>query len=58
MKSQNRIIELLSKDDVEGLQQFLATNPAALASDAEGYTPLHWAAQYGGVECVRFLVDA
>lgn len=40
------------------LEQLVNKNPHRLcASDSTGYTPLHYAARGGHVECVRFLLQ-
>ena len=46
-------------DDVWRVAQLLREDPGvANAGDASGYTPLHWAAKQGALDCARLLLDA
>ncbi|XRB24347.1 ankyrin repeat domain-containing protein [Pseudoscourfieldia marina] len=52
---------LASKGRVQDLRDIIARRPSCVHSDgtaenASGYTPLHYAARAGHVECVRLLI--
>lgn len=46
-------------DDVWRVEQLLREDPALVrAGDPSGFTPLHWAAKQGALDCSRLLLDA
>ncbi len=45
-------------DDAWRVEQLLREDPALVrAGDPSGFTPLHWAAKQGALECARMLLD-
>lgn len=53
------MVLLLIKDDIDGSHQLMDERPdAALELDADGYSPLHWAAAMGRMEFVDLLLSA
>jgi ankyrin repeat protein len=52
------LIEAARKGNVDALRAALARGASATAADADGTTPLHWAAYGNHVEIVRSLIQA
>ena len=55
---QLRVISVAKYGDIELLAQLITAGADVNAADNDGWTPLHWAAYKGHVECVRLLLAA
>lgn len=47
---------LVGRGDLAGMMATPALHQRVQGRDAEGWTPLHWAALYGHAECAGFLI--
>lgn len=52
------IIDAISSDEQSQLAALIKAIGTADLCDSEGYSLLHWAAQYGALRCFRLLCDA
>jgi hypothetical protein len=50
------IIEAMKRNDLRAVKKFIDQGDQVRRADDEGYTPLHWAAEYGHIKLVDALI--
>lgn len=52
----DKFTNLIAQGDLAAMMSFPDLPARVRTTDAEGWTPLHWAALYGHAECAGFLI--
>jgi hypothetical protein len=50
------IFEAMKMKDIKTVKKFIRSGSPVNVSDDDGYTPLHWAAEYGNLALVRSIL--
>lgn len=57
MSAENNLIPAAQRGDIEALKTLIEAGENVNEQDAQGWTPLHWSAGKGDVNCVAFLLE-